>query len=688
MHKLMALIVGVSAFFHAAVAFSTEQDAANKPVVLDTVVVTAQKMEDPLRTGDVDKEISPVMITTIQRAFFEGKSENIAEIIEKEAGVQVRQTGGLGSFSSLSLRGSSSDQVLVFMDGILLNDASGGGVDLSTIALSDVAAIDIYRGITPINFGNSSIGGAVNIRTLRAQKGLKASATGGYGSFNSRKFNGFINHKPGCWDYLISGDYLAADNDFEILNDNGTEWNLDDDRWQKRNNAQMEQANLLTKVGYDASESLRFDLINQFFKKDQAIPSWNNSPLTESSLDTTRNITTFKLTADDLSSQHLNTSTRLSYTWKEEVYDDRGGHIGLDEQHNTYATTRLDADAFMEWTGDWQVLIGTANLLHEEYASEDHLGKTHPRDSQRNTFTVGLQDSIFLFDEALIITPAGRYSWIDDTLAAGKSIWGISLAEENRSDNYLTPQIGLVYGPLGWLKFKTNLAEYVRQPSLFELFGDHGLVIGNPDLKEEKGLNFDIGTECRWTAPVDWLQRLSFSAGYYYNDAEDLITRVYDARGIGKPVNIPGALIQGVEVGATAEFLHHFRAVVNLTRQDPKNQSEIKAFDGKRLPGRFESSFLGRIEARYAGITVYGEYIKETGMFYDTANLLPAADKKEVNAGISWTYGTWLIRLEGKNLENASYEDFNGYPMPGRSFFASVKYTFSTLKPSPKRSAE
>lgn len=676
MKGLIVFGIGMAGLFFAAVGFAAQPAAVRQPVMMDTVVVTARKADEILETGDVDKEITPVMTTTIQRKDFEGKTESLAEIIEKEAGVQVRQSGGLGSFSSVSLRGSSSDQVLVFMDGILLNDASGGGVDLSTISLSDVAAIDIYRGATPINFGYAGIGGAVNIRTLRAEKGLKASASAAYGSFNSHKFNGLINHKPGLLDYLISADYLASDNDFEILNDNGTEWNPDDDRTEKRNNAQVEQVNVLAKAGYDASDTLRLDLMNQFFTKDQGIPSWNNSPLTETTLDTIRNITTAKLTADDLTAAHLNTSTQFAYTWKEEEYDDRGGHIGLEEQHNTYTTGRFNADLFVEWVGDWQDLIGTANFFHETYESEDHLDKSNPGDSRRNSISLGLQDSIFLFDESLIVTPAARYTWIEDKLGADTSIWGTTLAEQNRSDNYLTPQIGVVYGPLDWLKLKSNLAKYVRQPSFFELFGDRGLFVGNPDLKEERGINFDIGAQGQWMIPVDWLQRLTVSAAYFHNDADDLITRVYDARGIGKSVNVPGVLIQGIETSATAEFLDYFRAVVNYTYQNSKNESDIKAFDGKQLPGRFENSFLGRLETRYSGFTVFGEYVKETGIYYDTANLLPAADKSEFNAGISYTRGPWALKLEGKNLTDEMYEDFNGFPIPGRSFYASVKYTF------------
>ena len=108
--------------------------AEPEPVRLDAIVVTAEKTPAGFRTGDVDMENIPAFTTVIHREAFEGKTESLAEVIEKEAAVQVRQSGAMGSFSTISLRGSSSDQVLVFLDGVLLNDASGGGVDLSNIA--------------------------------------------------------------------------------------------------------------------------------------------------------------------------------------------------------------------------------------------------------------------------------------------------------------------------------------------------------------------------------------------------------------------------------------------------------------------------------------------------------------------------------------------------------------------------
>ena len=163
---------------------------------------------------------------------------------------------------------------------------------------------------------------------------------------------------------------------------------------------------------------------------------------------------------------------------------------------------------------------------------------------------------------------------------------------------------------------------------------------------------------------------------YFRNNVEDLIGRAYDTRGVGKSVNICDALIQGVEFFSAVEFAEYFRAVFSATWQDPKNQSDTRAFDGKNLPGRYASSYLLRLEARDKRFATHIEYIQEEEMYYDTANLLKAKDKKEFNAGIAWLITPLKISLEAKNLTDELHEDFNGFPMPGRSFYASLKFDY------------
>ncbi len=648
-----------------------------KTPTLGTVVVTATKEETPFETGDVETEESTGFISVIQRADFEGKMENLADVLQNEAAVQVRQSGGLGSFSTISIRGSSSDQVMVFMDGVLLNDASGGGVDLSAISLSDVESIEIYRGVTPVNFDKASIGGVVNIKTLRAKEGVNASVSAGYGSFDTKKASAFVNQKSGKWDYLVSAGYMGSHNDFKILNNNGTEWNPDDDRWETRNNAQFDQGNILGKFGYDFTDDLRIGVVNQWFSKDQGLPSWDNSPKTNASFNTQRNITTLSVIANNLGPLALNTRTSIDYSHKNELYDDSRGQIGLGKQKTRYITDRYGGNFFVEWMADWNIMSFMADFHQENYAPENLLNdRPDPNQSSRDTLSFGLQDSLLLFEDALNITPAVRYTHIHDKLKSATTLWGAPLEGKETNESYWSPQIGLKYSPLDWFSFKGNLARYVREPSFFEMFGDRGFVIGNPNLQAEKGVNFDGGVEVNWLSRSPWFQRVSLSAAYFGSDVEDLITFVYDSRGIGKAENISRASIRGVESRLTVDFLKFFRFIGNATWQDPLNESDVKAFNGKVLPGRWQTSYLGRLEGSYAGFKAFGECIRETGMYYDSANLLPAEDKTLINAGISWLFHSFLFSVEGTNLGDRLYEDFNGYPMPGRAFYFTVGYRY------------
>lgn len=645
-------------------------------VSLGTIVITADRVNEEFQTGDVDPEGTTGFVSIIKRDDFEGKIDDLSDVLQQEAGIQVRQSGGLGSFSTISMRGSSSEQVLIYMDGVLLNNASGGGVDLSDISLSDVEAIEIYQGVSPINFGKGSIGGVINIKTLRAKEGFHASADAGYGSFNTRKVNGYINQKVGRWDYLISAEYLGSDNDFEMLNNNGTPKNPADDRWEKRNNAQFNQGNVLAKLGYDFTDDTRLAIVNQWFSKDQGLPSWNNNPRTKTYLDTKRDIATLSLISNDIGPLHFNTRTSIDYSHKDEEYDDSHGHIGLGQQKTRYITERYGGKFFLECPFDWNIAGFLLDMHHEDYDPKDLLTQQKTNKSTRDILTIGLQDSLFLFQDTLTITPALRYTNIKDDLKSGTNAWGAAATESSRHDDYFDPQIGVKYNPVDWLILKTNLAKYVREPSFFELFGDRGFFIGNPDLKAEKGVNFDAGFNVKWSKPFRWLKRIAVNGAYFHTKAKDLITFVYDSRGIGRAENISEARINGLEGGFQVDFLDYFRFTGSLTWQDPENQGQTKAFYGKRLPGRFKTSVAGNLEARYAGAKVFVEYLRETGIFYDSANLLPAEDKNEFNAGVSWLYKSFLFNLEGKNLTDQHYEEFNGYPMPGRAFYFTIGYRY------------
>ncbi len=95
-------------------------------------------------------------------------AEDLPQLLSELPGVSVTRLGGLGSMATLSLRGSSANQVEVYFDGVPLSAGLGGGVDIGLIPVVDLESIEVYRGMSPIGFGTSAMGGIVSLSSATA----------------------------------------------------------------------------------------------------------------------------------------------------------------------------------------------------------------------------------------------------------------------------------------------------------------------------------------------------------------------------------------------------------------------------------------------------------------------------------------------------------------------------------------
>ena len=682
-NRRVDLVAGLLLLLLSVLLSGARIAGAEDTLVLDDVVVEADRVADDFRTGDVD----PAQLTSFSSVINLDKIDpgitSLGDLLAKEVGIQVLSSGGLGGYSAVSLRGASGDQVFIYLDGVLLNDASGGGVNLSQIPLNDVAAIEIYRGISPVNFARAGLGGVINIRTRRSKDGTHGGIGAGLGSFSSKRLFGSLNHKTeNNFDFLALGEYLSSDNDFKFLNDNGTEWNPDDDRRERRNNNEFFRRSLLLKAGHDFSEDLRFELSDQYLNQDRRLPAWNNTPAANTHFKTEQHQLVARLQADALSSLQINLATQLFYSWKEELYDDSQSVIGLGRQLERYNTDKYGGSIFCEWPTESQVVSVNLEAGRETYSAKDLL-RSRPRgDSRRNYFSAAVQDSIYLLQQRLLLTPACHYQWYDDKLESVTRSSGHKVPGYDRQHDFLSPSLGARYELWGPLSLQANIARYSREPSFYELFGDRGLTVGNPDLKAEQGDNYDFGLICSGATPWTWLSHVEVETVFFYSKIDDLITRIYDARGVGKSENISAARIQGIEARVAIDLGSCFRLSGNATWQDTENRGDIPAFNGMELPGRWQRSYLVRLENNYHWFHSYIEYQHESKMYYDAANLLPAASKNLVNFGLTMTMplvtpGTELVcDFTLKNLTGDEYQDFNGYPMPEQEFYFNVAYRF------------
>ncbi|WP_211204158.1 TonB-dependent receptor [Fibrobacter succinogenes] len=123
----------------------------------ESSVYETTSVEKPLQASSSYAEVLPEA--------WEGRSLSAAEVLASLPGVQYTRQGGVGSFQTVSIRGVSAKNIVVCMDGIPLNDASGGAVDFGTIDLNQIEKIEVYKDRVPAKFGGRGIGGAINFIT-------------------------------------------------------------------------------------------------------------------------------------------------------------------------------------------------------------------------------------------------------------------------------------------------------------------------------------------------------------------------------------------------------------------------------------------------------------------------------------------------------------------------------------------
>ncbi|MBF0245494.1 MAG: TonB-dependent receptor, partial [Planctomycetes bacterium] len=134
-------------------------------------------------------------------------------------------------------------------------------------------------------------------------------------------------------------------------------------------------------------------------------------------------------------------------------------------------------------------------------------------------------------------------------------------------------------------------------------------------------------------------QTFKFFAAVFQRRVEDLIQLVFDARGIGRAVNIARADFEGVEAGFDYSPRSDLSLSCNYTVTDTViRDATVSAERNKRVPGVAKQSLNARAEYRRGGLKLYGEFQMQDGRYYDKPNLFAAAEKQLVNIGLVWNW--------------------------------------------------
>lgn len=651
-----------------AVAWSVQAAPASAQVASEGDETPANRtvVKDPATGGDWAPSDA-----VIGRDDLLDAGTSVAEVLDEQPGLRVTRLGGLGSFSLLSVRGSSADQVLVLVDGIPLNAGDGGSVDLSTLPVGPIGSVALYRGLSPTIFGSSAIGGAVDLRT-RGLQGQRLELELGAGSFDSRIARAFYGVGGDRWGAGVAIDYSGGDGDFGYTHDGGTAWTPADDVETKRTHNRFDRVAVMAKGHVAPVDGLRLTALNLFTRTARQLPGIGLFPAQQTRAAHTRNLLGLRAEADGgwgrlLLIPHL--------TWTRSELEDPLGELGLtaDETRDETWVPGLNGAWRRTWAlddeGGWTLTPTVAAAWRFERFEP---GGEESSSTERHVVSVAAEATLAAAPLNTELLVAARWESAVTVTAADdlhEGDWSGRVALTNRS--------------LADTRLQVGASRSLRLPSTWELFGDDGYVLGNPDLTPERAIGLDVSAahHASWL-PSGW--SWSVEVAGFVTFVDDLVQYVQNAQGIARPENLDSARIAGVELGTRADVFEHLRLQAGLTWLDARNTGPIAARTGNRLPFRPELTSYVRAEGYHRfDLPALGEIGLRvdvdvtSGNHLDHANLVEVPDRVLVGLGAHATLFDEQVRVDlaVRNVTGDRVQDLAGFPLPGVSAMLSLRWT-------------
>lgn len=193
--RLAALPLAAAAAFPAL--SQTAAQAGTAPQ-LKEMVVTATRSAQPI--GDVIADVTVIDRETIERAGPVG----LADVLVRVPGIQITRNGGIGSNTSVFVRGGETRHTPVFVDGVRVeSQTTAGAASWNNIPLSLIDRIEIVRGPSSAVYGSDAVAGVIQIFTKRGEGPFSPSVTVGYGSYNTSRVELAASGSAGAFDYSL-----------------------------------------------------------------------------------------------------------------------------------------------------------------------------------------------------------------------------------------------------------------------------------------------------------------------------------------------------------------------------------------------------------------------------------------------------------------------------------------------------
>lgn len=604
---------------------------------------------------------------------WEGRGLSAAEILSTLTGIQSYTQGGMGSFQTVSIRGIAARNVLICIDGIPLNDASGGAADLGAIDLNNIEKIEVYKDRVPAKFGGAGIGGAINFiskSSVRAMRNPTGRVLASYGSHHS--FEGsaqVIAAVKDSMQFSATASMRHSDNDYEFENRNGTLYNDDDDFKDRRKNAQFTE--------YSGNVQYRMLHHGGYFSilSGNIIHTEAGNPGTEDLQTVVAKFTgdmaqfAYRLETPEYF-DHLLLETGVTGKFEKNISGsyyplDKIGYLSKDYREFGLAGYRLIPDASANLVlGQFEAFLKVSGST-EFWESRGTL-----QDFEVNRYTGNIAGNLeYRFFEWFSLFAEGNILKSIDDIGGGKILMSTGMAQVSEATDRDLNMGGLLQAKFGkqdsWFGANISFGRFFRQPQLMELYGVYAGTLSSPSLKDETALRFSAGIYA--STPQ---KRSVLRATYFETHAENGIYWVTSGN-LMKAFNINESCIRGVELELESRPVKLFQTVLRATFQNPREEGKNMAYKGNLLPGEPVRSYFteGTLFLPFDWSATF-QMTHRTRIYSDRLNFTRQPPATHYNASLSWLpWDKTRLTFAVNNISNETYRNiYTPYPAPGREY--------------------
>lgn len=613
---------------------------------LEHIVVEGVGRSLDQTTADIDLTKFSGYTSQLNREDFEFRFVELQDALNTLPAAQVNVAGGIGGYSSISLRGSTGRQVNIFLDGLLLNDAGTGAVSLSSIPSAVIESATVFSNFAPVELGNANLGGAVAFKSRNLageEPGAEMSfATGSFG-LNNIDLTSWASVDD--WQFLGSASYLSADNDFPVEDDAFRS------PYSHRLNDQFRRKAAFLKLGR-AFETATFHTVAQYSKSDKGIATPLNllrdTAFTEDEVARIQSVIDYEI--NDWRIAH-----RFSYHTMSSLFSDVDSTVGLNRNFSEADTDNLGGFTVIKKELGGHELSASLDLSYADVDRRDRLHEPNSVTSTRSAAVIALRDTWQLTQNWQISAIARQYD-IDDEVDFRSRDEDPSQAISDSSF-----QLGVLWQATEELLFNVNAGRLIRIPTLAEKFGQLGVYQGNIALAQETADVVDASLALE-------LSRLNLRVSAYNRDLEDGIYIIYDSRGVGRPENFGQSRISGVDFNGDYKITDWLQFEVSASLIDSENESIIKAFRGKKMPGIFHQTYRAGAVLTLNHDELRFNYLVQDDFYFSAANV----DKAETNESLDFSWKRdwqhFITDISANNLLDVKATSVYRLPTPGRSY--------------------